>query len=49
MSDKLAAIIELHQPGNKNSEIVKLLKTPNSTIYRTDCIFKELQGTENLP
>ena len=49
MSDKRAAITELRRADKRNSEIVKLLKTPSSTIYRAASIFKELQDTENLP
>ena len=49
MSDKHAAIIELHRAGKTNFEIVKLLKAPRSTVYHTVSRFKELQSTENCP
>ena len=42
MSNKRAAIIELHCAGKTNSEIVKLLKAPRSTVYYTVSRFKEL-------
>ena len=32
---KRAAIIELHRVGKTNSEILKLLKSPRSTVYYT--------------
>ena len=47
MSDKRAAIIELHRAGKTNSEIVKLLKAPRSTVYHTVSRFKELQSKYN--
>ena len=47
MSDKHAAIIELHCAGKTNSEIVKLLKAPRSTVYHTVSRFKELQSTKD--
>ena len=49
MSDKRAAIIELHRAGKTNSEIVKLLKAPRSTVYHTVSRCKELQSTEDRP
>ena len=49
MSDKCAAIIELHRAGKTNSEIVKLLKAPKSTVYHTVSRFKELQSIEDRP
>jgi len=49
MSDKRAAIIELHRAGKTNSEIVKLLKAPRSTVYNTVGRFKELQSTDDRP
>ena len=45
MSDNCAAIIELHCAGKTNSEIVKLLKAPRSTVYHMVSRFKELQST----
>ena len=42
MSDKRAAVIELHRAGKTNSENVKLLKAPRSTVYHTISRFKEL-------
>ena len=47
MSDKLAAIIQLHHAGKTNSDIVKLLKAPRSTAYHTVSRFKELQSTKD--
>ena len=29
------AIIELHRAGKKNSDIIKLIKGPKSTVYNT--------------
>ena len=49
MSDKCAAIIELHRAGKTNSEIVKLIKAPGSTVYHTVSRFKELQSTKDRP
>ena len=49
MSDKRAAIIEPLRAGKTNSEIVKLLKVPRSTVYHTVSRFKELQSTEDRP
>ena len=49
MSDKRAAIIELHRAGKTNSEIVKLLKAPRSTVYHTVSRFKKLQNTKDCP
>lgn len=49
MSDKRAAIIQLHRAGKTNSEIVKLLKVPRSTVYHTVSRFKELQSTDDRP
>ena len=49
MSDKHAAIIELHCTGKTNSEIVKLLKAPRSTVYHMVSRFKELQSAEDRP
>ena len=49
MCDKCAAIIELYHAGKTNSEIVKLLKAPRSTIYHTVSRFKELQTTKDCP
>ena len=49
MSDKRAAIIELHRAGKTNSEIVKLLKAPRSTVYHTVSRCKELQSTKDRP
>ena len=49
MNDKRAAIIELHRAGKTNSEIVKLLKAPRSTVYHTVSRFKELQSTDDRP
>ena len=49
MSDKRAAIVELHRAGKTNSEIVKLLKAPRSTVYHTVSRCKELQSTEDRP
>ena len=49
MSDKRAAIVELHCAGKTNSEIVKLLKAPRSTVYHTVSRCKELQSTEDHP
>ena len=46
MSDKRAAIIELHCAGKTNSEIVKL-KARRSTVDHTVSRFKELQSTED--
>ena len=43
MSDKRAAIIELHRAGKTNSEIVKLLKAPRSTVLHT-----RLAGLKNF-
>ena len=48
MSDKCAAIIELHHAGKTNSEIIKLLNAPNSTVYHIVNRFKELNSTEDL-
>ena len=49
MSDKRAAIIQLHRAGKTNSEILKLLKAPRSTVYHTVSRFKELQSTDDRP
>ena len=49
MSDKRAAIIELYRAGKTNSEILKLLKAPRSTVYHTISRCKELQSTEDRP
>ena len=49
MSDKRAAIIKLHRAGKTNSEIVKFLKAPRSTVYHMVSRFKELQSTEDRP
>ena len=43
MSDKRAAIIELHRAGKINSE------APRSTVYHMVSRFKELQSTEDCP
>ena len=48
MSNKDAAIIELHRCFT-NSEIIKLLKAPKSTVYLIVNRFKELNSTENCP
>ena len=40
MSNKRAAIIELHRAGKKKPEIVKLSKAPKSTVYHTLRRFK---------
>ena len=45
MSNKRAAIIELHHTGKTNSEIVKLLKAPRTTVYHVVSRFKKLQST----
>ena len=49
MSNKLAAIIELHCTGKTKPEIVKLLKAPKSTVYHALRRFKELGTTEDRP
>ena len=49
MSDKCAAIIELHHTGKTNSVIVKLLKASRSTVYQMVSRCKELQSTEDRP
>ena len=49
MSNKRAAIIELHRAGKTKPEIVKLLKAPKSTVYHTLRRFKELGTTEDRP
>ena len=49
MSDKRAAIIELYRAGKTNSEILKFLKAPRSTVYHTVRRCKELQSTEDRP
>ena len=43
MSVKHAAIIELHCTGKTNSEIVKILKVPRSTVYYTVGSFNNLK------
>ena len=49
MSAKREAIIELHCAGYTNSEIVKLIKVPRSTIHHTVKRFKELGNIEDRP
>ena len=49
MSDKRAAIIELHRTEKTNSEIAKLFKAPRSTVYHMVSRFKELQSTKDRP
>ena len=49
MSAKCAAIIELHCMGKTNSEIVKLLKAPRSTVYYTATRFQKLKSSEDCP
>ena len=44
MSDKRAAIIQLHRAGKTNSEIVKLLKAPRSTVYHTVSSLKNFKA-----
>ena len=43
------AIIELHRAGKKNSEIFKLIKAPNSTVYGTMNRIKELGIASDRP
>ena len=40
---KSAAIIELHRAGHSNSKIMKLLKSPKSTVRDTILRFQELE------
>ena len=47
MSVTYAAIIELYHTGKTNSEIVKLLKAPRSTVYCTVRRFQELKSIED--
>ena len=47
MSDRRAAIIKLHRTGKTNSEIIKLLKAPKSTVCHTVNRFKELNSNED--
>ena len=49
MSDKRASIIKLHRANKTNSETIKLLKTPKSTVYHTVNRSKELNTTEDRP
>ena len=49
VSDKRAPIIELRRAGKNNSEILKLLRSPKSTVYHTINRFKELNSTEDRP
>ena len=49
ISDKCAAIIELHCTEKTNSAIVKLLKAPRSIVYHMVSRFKVLQSTEDRP
>ena len=49
MSNKRAAIIELHRVGKTEPEIVKLLKASRSTVYYTVRRFQELKSTEDRP
>ena len=46
---KREAIIELHRAGKKNSEIVKLIKAPRSTVYHTVKRFNELGNAADRP
>ena len=48
MSAKCEAIIELYRAGYTNSEIVKLIKAPRSTIHHTKR-FKELGNAADQP
>ena len=43
------AIIELHRAGKKNSDIIKLIKAPKSTVYNTIKRFKELGNASDRP
>ena len=49
ISDKCAAIIELHCTEKTNSAIVKLLKAPRSIVYHMVSRFKVLQSTKDRP
>ena len=49
MSDKCAAIIELHRTGKINSEIIKLLKAPKSPVSHTVNRFEELSSAKDRP
>ena len=43
------AIFELHRAGMRNSEIIKLIKSPKSTVYDTIKRFKEFDNASDRP
>ena len=43
------AMIKLHRAGYTNSEIVKLIKVPRSTVHHTGKRFKELGNLADRP
>ena len=49
MSAKHETIIELHRTGYTNSEIVKLIEAPRSTVHQIVKRFKELGNAADQP